>query len=120
MRNLLGELGLLSVYEAENGEQALATLEENVKLDIPIDLMLLDWNMPVMSGIELLKCVRQIDRFRLLPIIMITSEDGFKELKMAVDLGVDNYVTKPFTRKTLHEKLNKVWAKYAPVTPSAK
>ena len=93
----------VNFLEAEDGKQAIEDLLGN-----SIDLVLLDWNMPKLSGIDFLKQVRSVDKFRSLPIIMVTSESSKLSVIEAVKAGVTEYITKPINEKVFMEKLCKV------------
>jgi len=101
IRRILLELGY-EVCEASNGREALEVLEAE-KPDV--DLVLADWNMPVMNGLELLKELRQDSEFCGLKVLMVTTETKMEHMKSAMDAGADEYVMKPFTRDILLEKL---------------
>ena len=101
IRRILLELGY-EVCEASNGREALEVLEAE-KPDV--DLVLADWNMPVMNGLELLKELRQDSEFCGLKVLMVTTETEMEHMKSAMDAGADEYVMKPFTRDILLEKL---------------
>jgi two-component system chemotaxis response regulator CheY len=89
--------------EASNGKQALALLEEQ-----QIDLVLLDWNMPELSGLDFLKAVRANDRYKNLPIIMVTSEAARYNVIEALKNGATDYIIKPVNEKSFREKLSKI------------
>ena len=89
--------------EAEDGKLALEVL-----LEKKVDLVLLDWNMPNMSGIDFLKLVRSMDNYKDIPIIMVTSESDKFHVIEAVKAGATAYITKPYNEKILLEKLSKV------------
>ena len=89
--------------EASDGSQALQALTAN-----KIDLVLLDWNIPRLSGIDLLKKVRSMDAYRNIPIVMVTSESSNLNIVEAVKAGATAYITKPFTEKTFLEKISKI------------
>jgi len=101
--NLLKQLGFSNVVEAGDGKEAL----EKVHSD-KIDLVVSDWNMPNMTGIEFLKELRADERYKSLPFIMVTAEGKKENVIAAVHAGVSNYVVKPFNAATLKEKLIKV------------
>ena len=101
--NLLRQLGFTNVVEAADGKQAL----EKVR-DDKIDLVVSDWNMPNMSGMEFLKELRADDQYKSLPFIMVTAEGKKENVIAAVQAGVNNYIVKPFNAATLKEKLVKV------------
>jgi two-component system chemotaxis response regulator CheY len=101
--NLLKQLGFSNVVEASDGKEAL----EKVRSD-KIDLVVSDWNMPNMTGIDFLKELRADEKFKSLPFIMVTAEGKKENVIAAVHAGVSNYVVKPFNAATLKEKLIKV------------
>lgn len=92
------------ISEAGNGREALSRLEE---MDAP-DLIMVDWNMPEMSGIEFLKAVRQMPEYNDTRIIMVTTETEMKRMAEALSLGANEYVMKPFTRDILIQKLDQL------------
>lgn len=101
--NLLRQLGFTNVVEAQDGAFAL----EKVK-DDNIDLVISDWNMPNMTGLEFLKALRASEEYKELPFIMVTAEGKKENVIAAVQAGVNNYIVKPFNAATLKEKLSKV------------
>lgn len=101
IKNTLSRLGYEDVLEGEDGLQGWAVLEENPD----IGMLITDWNMPEMNGLELVKKVRADGRFTDLPIIMVTTEGGKTEVITALKAGVNNYIVKPFTPQVLKEKL---------------
>lgn len=103
-KNTLKTLGLTDVTEAADGLEALSCLANEKP-----DLMLVDWNMPNMDGITLIRKVRESDK--ALPIIMVTTEAEKSRVLEAVKAGVNNYVVKPFTAETLSEKIQQTMAK---------
>ena len=103
-KNVLAQLGYTDVLEAADGVEALKVLNE----DRP-DLMLVDWNMPNMDGLSLVKAVREKDKS--LSIIMCTTEAEKGRVLEAIKAGVNNYVVKPFTAETLAEKIEQTLAK---------
>lgn len=112
-KNTLKTLGHEDVLEAADGLEALASLGQN-----KVDLMLVDWNMPNMDGISLIRKVRETDK--TIPIIMVTTEAEKSRVIEAVKAGVNNYVVKPFTAETLSEKINQTMAKvHGPATAPA-
>ncbi len=90
------------VCEAANGIEALAIIEQD---KTSVKLVLSDWNMPEMNGLELLKRLRQDPEFSSLVIIMVTSETELDQMSVALEAGANEYVMKPFTREILMEKL---------------
>ncbi len=102
MRRIIGKSLASANYddvtEAENGEEALTKLEG-------IELILTDWNMPVMDGLTMVKTIRAKDAYKTVPIMMITSQAAKKEVIEALKVGVNDYIVKPFTAGTLIEKV---------------
>lgn len=105
VRTLLKQNGFHNIVEAENGIAAFQTLET----EKDIEFIVSDWNMPEMTGIELLKKVRSTPKYKELPFLMVTAEAEKENIIEAVKAGVSNYVVKPFTGQTLKEKLDKVF-----------
>jgi two-component system chemotaxis response regulator CheY len=101
IRRILLEIGY-EVCEACNGKEALDVLEAERP---DVELVLADWNMPVMNGLELLKRLRQDSEFSALKVLMVTTETEIEHMRSAMDAGADEYVMKPFTRDILLEKL---------------
>ncbi len=101
IKNTLSRLGYEDVLEGEDGLQGWTVLNENPD----ISMLITDWNMPEMNGLELVKKVRSDTRFSDLPIIMVTTEGGKAEVITALKAGVNNYIVKPFTPQVLKEKL---------------
>ncbi len=104
IKNTLGRLGHKDVLEAEHGAEAWKLMEENPDIDV----LITDWNMPEMNGLELVKKVRSEGKYDDLPIIMVTTEGGKAEVITALKAGVNNYIVKPFTPQVLKEKLEDV------------
>ena len=108
MRMILGkilkELGY-EVREAANGREALEVMEAEMAA---VTLVLADWNMPEMSGLELLKRLRQNPRLASLVVVMVTTESGMGQMVEALEAGANEYVMKPFTKEILMEKLQMV------------
>jgi len=104
--NVILQLGYKKddIVEAENGQQAWETLNTDT-----FDVVLTDWNMPIMSGLDLVKLIRNEEKYSGLPIIMITTEGGKAEVVTALKAGVNNYIVKPFTAILLKDKLNAVF-----------
>jgi len=107
VRNLLKELGFTNVDEAEDGVIALQKLKNG-----NIDFVITDWNMPNMTGIDLLKKIRADAALKGLPVLMITAEAKKENIIMAAQSGASGYIVKPFTAAVLEEKLNKIFEKY--------
>lgn len=101
MRNLLKQLGFENVEEAIDGSSALEILKENPKFGLIIS----DWNMEPMTGIELLRNVRSTDTLKAIPFIMVTAESKSENVIAAKEAGVSNYIVKPFNADTLKAKM---------------
>jgi two-component system chemotaxis response regulator CheY len=112
VRNLLQDLGFSNVSEADDGKTAWPML-----LTGNFDLLVTDWNMPGMPGLDLLKAVRADPRLARLPVLMLTAEAKREQIVEAAQAGVNGYVIKPFTAETLKAKLDKILAAMPP--PSA-
>ena len=103
LRKILESIGF-EVEQAENGQVAYDALCASVPFDVP-DLALVDWNMPVMNGIELVEAVRANEEFDDLKIIMCTTETEISQMILALQTGANEYVMKPFTPDTIADKL---------------
>lgn len=103
IRNLLKQIGFENVDEAEDGVQALSKLKSG-----SYGLIVTDWNMPNMEGIDLLRNIRKEESIKDLPVLMVTAEAEKEKVIEAIKAGVDNYIVKPFTAEVLKEKLEKV------------
>ena len=100
LKKILNEVGFEG-SEAEDGSEALIRLKE---LD-RVDLMLVDWNMPVMDGLEFVRAVRQDNAYDEVPLMMVTTEDTMDRVVEALNAGANEYVMKPFTSESIIEKL---------------
>jgi two-component system chemotaxis response regulator CheY len=103
--NILHRLGYTNVVEAENGADALKKLKEE-----KFELVISDWNMPTMTGLELLQAVRADDSLKGTPFLMVTAEGRKENILAAVKSGANNYVVKPFNQATLEEKINAIFS----------
>ncbi|MFZ4498798.1 MAG: chemotaxis response regulator CheY [Burkholderiales bacterium] len=108
VRNLLKELGFSNADEAEDGVVALQKLRAS-----RFDFVVTDWNMPNMTGIELLRNIRADASLKHLPVLMVTAEARKENIIEAAQAGASGYVVKPFTAATLDEKLKKIFANMA-------
>ena len=104
IKNTLARIGDMEVYEGENGLDGWNVLNQHSDAG----MLITDWNMPDMNGLELVTKVRADPRFANLPIIMITTEGGKAQVITALKAGVNNYIVKPFTPDVLREKLSAV------------
>ena len=104
IKNLLRDLGFTNTHEADDGNTALPMLQAG-----NFDFLVTDWNMPGMTGIDLLKAVRADPKLRTLPVLMVTAESKRDQIIEAAKAGVNGYVVKPFTAATLEEKIHKIF-----------
>ena len=110
LRNVLKEIGYTNVRDAKDGEEAFNTLKIG-----GYGLVVTDWNMPVMTGLELLKAIRADAELKTLPVLMVTAEAQKENIIEVVQAGVSDYIVKPFTGDGLQKKLVKIFAKKTPV-----
>ncbi|MDH3354867.1 MAG: chemotaxis response regulator CheY [Chromatiales bacterium] len=108
IKNLLRELGFTNTHEADDGNTALPMLKDG-----DYELLVTDWNMPGMEGIDLLKAVRADPSLAKLPVLMVTAEQKKEQIVAAAQAGVNGYIVKPFTAGTLKEKLDKIFERMA-------
>jgi two-component system chemotaxis response regulator CheY len=108
VRNILKQIGFDDIVEAEDGQAALQILKNET-----VGLVVTDWNMPNMTGLELLQKIRTDPKTANLPVLMVTAEGLKENVVAAVKAGVNNYVVKPFTAEVLQEKLEQIFKKLA-------
>jgi two-component system, chemotaxis family, chemotaxis protein CheY len=106
IKNILRQLGMTNIVEADDGTTAWELLNKD-----QIDFIVSDWNMPKMTGIELLRKVRGSEEFADLPFLMVTAEAQQENIIEAVQAKVSNYIVKPFTAETLGQKIDKIFEK---------
>jgi two-component system chemotaxis response regulator CheY len=104
IKNTLQRLGYDDVLEAEHGVEAWQIMERTPDINV----LITDWNMPEMNGLDLVRKVRAEKKYESMPIIMVTTEGGKAEVITALKAGVNNYIVKPFTPQVLKEKLEDV------------
>ena len=104
VKNVLKQIGFRYISEADDGKSALKAMKSE-----KFDLIMCDWNMPEMPGIDLLNAVRADTELKDTPFVMVTAEAQKENILQAVKAGVSNYVVKPFTAETVEEKLKKVF-----------
>ncbi|HHS83390.1 MAG TPA: chemotaxis protein CheY [Gammaproteobacteria bacterium] len=104
IKNLLRDLGFNNTSEADDGSTALPMLQNG-----SFDFLVTDWNMPGMTGIDLLKAVRADENLAHMPVLMVTAEQKREQIIEAAQAGVNGYIIKPFTAQTLKEKLDKIF-----------
>lgn len=103
VKNTLSKIGYSDIMEAENGKEALDKLEAAGG----VDMIVTDWNMPVMDGLKLVKNVRS-GPYKSVPILMVTTMAAKEDVIQALKAGVNNYVVKPMTPETLREKIDSI------------
>ena len=104
IKNLLRDLGFSNTQEADDGVTALPMLRNG-----DFDFLVTDWNMPGMTGIDLLKEMRADEKLASLPVLMVTAEAKRDQIIEAAQAGVNGYVVKPFTAQVLKEKIDKIF-----------
>ncbi|MGV8843809.1 MAG: chemotaxis response regulator CheY [Pseudomonas sp.] len=104
IKNLLRDLGFTNTAEADDGLTGLPMLQNG-----SFDFLVTDWNMPGMSGIDLLRAVRADERLKHLPVLMVTAESKRDQIIEAAQAGINGYVVKPFTALVLKEKIEKIF-----------
>jgi two-component system, chemotaxis family, chemotaxis protein CheY len=106
VKNVLKQISIENVVEAENGKHALNVLKND-----DVDLIISDWMMPEMTGIEFLKVCKEDDEKKKIPFIMVTAEGQKESVMEAIKSGVDNYIVKPFTPEKLKDAIDKARAR---------
>ena len=104
IKNLLRDLGFNNTSEADDGQTALPMLQSG-----NYDFLVTDWNMPGMTGIDLLKTVRADEKLATLPVLLVTAEQKREQIIEAAQAGVNGYIVKPFTAEVLKEKIGKIF-----------
>ncbi|MDH4134576.1 MAG: chemotaxis response regulator CheY [Gammaproteobacteria bacterium] len=112
IKGLLHELGYTNIDEADDGNTALPMLRAGA-----YDFLITDWNMPGMTGLDLLKNVRADGKLSKLPVLMVTAEAKREQIVEAAQCGVNGYVVKPFTANTLKEKMDKIFERLSATAP---
>ena len=106
IKNSLKALGYNDVIEAENGQVGLAKIQNE-----GVDFVITDWSMPVMTGLEMVRALRDNTATKAVPILMVTAVGQKEEIVQAVGAGVNGYIVKPFEAETLHQKMQQVLGK---------
>ena len=104
IRNILRQIGFTNVQEADDGASALPMVKAQT-----FDLIISDWNMPKMNGLDFLKAVRSDPQLKSVPFLMVTAEALKENIIAATQAGVSNYIVKPFNAQTLEEKIKKIF-----------
>jgi len=105
IENSLKKLGIKELTDAENGVDALEKIQKQ-----DFDMILTDWNMPEMNGKELVEHVRKIDKYKTIPILMITTRGMQEDVVTAIKSGVNGYIVKPFTPEILKKKMVEIFS----------
>ncbi len=111
IKNMLGQIGFKNLQEADDGATAWPMIQEAHANGEPFEFIVSDWNMPQMTGLDLLKNIRASDNFKHLPFLMITAEAEQGNVVIAVKAGVSNFIVKPFSAQVLKEKIDKIFNK---------
>ena len=114
LKKILLELGFSQVEEADDGDVALLMLKQAQEEGKPYGVIISDWNMPKMPGLDLLRACKKSPDLKNTPFIMVTAESEQTQIIYAVKSGVSEYVIKPFNSATMKEKLEKAFSKTAP------
>lgn len=109
IKNMLKKMGCDNLHEADDGLPAWEEIQKNHEAGTPYQFIVSDWNMPGMTGLDLLKNIRADERFSTLPFLMVTAEAEQANVVIAVKAGVSNFVVKPFSIITLKEKIDKIF-----------
>lgn len=112
IKNLLRELGYNNVAEADDGHTGLPMLQAG-----NFDFLVTDWNMPGMTGIDLLRAVRADAKLCKLPVLMVTAEAKKDQIIEAAQAGVNGYIVKPFNAQTLKEKIDRIFQRAGSTGP---
>ncbi len=116
IKKVLTDLGYLNSVEAPDGQQAYQLMIDHAKSNDPFEFVITDWNMPNMSGLELLKKCRGEEAFKKIPFMMVTAESEQTQILEALKIGVTEYVIKPFSPATLKDKLESAYKKLKTTT----
>lgn len=109
IKNMLSQIGFTNISEADDGATAWPLIEGAIKDGKPFEFVVSDWNMPKMTGLDLLKNVRSTPGLEKLPFLMITAESEQGNVVIAVKAGVSNFIIKPFSAQVLKEKIDKIF-----------
>jgi two-component system chemotaxis response regulator CheY len=113
VKNQLKALGFKNIIEASDGEAAFSVVMSAASVGVPIELIISDWNMPKMTGLEFLRQIRASDSLGNTPFILLTSESERDQVTEAILAGVSQYIVKPFAAKSFEDKVRSVWNKIA-------
>ena len=113
LKDILKKLGFTKINEAEDGNKALMMLREAVGTDKPFGFIISDWNMPNKTGLALLQDCLADDDLKDIPFLMVTIESEREYVLKAIEMGVSDFVVKPFTAKTIEQKITGIWSRLA-------
>ena len=111
IKNMMRKIGFTDITEADDGSTAWPKIEEAHTNGVPFEFIVSDWNMPQMSGLDLIKKMRADERFKQTPFLMITAEAEQGNVVIAVKAGVSNFIVKPFNEAVLKDKIAKIFNK---------
>ena len=109
VKNQLLGMGYKKIFEAENGSVALEQVKGSLATGSSFNLILCDWNMPVMNGINFLVEIKADIKLRSIPVLIVTAESDVKQVVQAISAGASDYIVKPFDENILAEKMKAVW-----------
>lgn len=119
VKKVLVELGYSDILEAEDGKIALQLIQDAANNGAPFQCIVSDWNMPNMTGLELLKACKADPKLKEIPFMLVTAESEKEQIIEAAKAGVSEYVVKPFNAATLKDKLTRVYNKHNPAAKAA-
>ncbi|MES2801278.1 MAG: response regulator [Bdellovibrionota bacterium] len=119
VKKVLVELGYSDIHEAADGKLALQLIQDAANNGTPFQCIISDWNMPNMTGLELLKACKADPKLKSIPFMLVTAESEKEQIIEAAKAGVSEYVVKPFNAATLKEKLTRVYNKHNPAVTAA-
>lgn len=114
LRNILTDMGFSEFHEAVDGAEALQKIEDGQRAGAPIEIIFSDWNMPNMTGIELLEAIRKSEAYKHIPFVMVTAEAEKLATIKALKMGANDYIVKPIAPDVLMEKVKKILQQTAP------
>jgi two-component system chemotaxis response regulator CheY len=109
IKNMLQQVGFKNIEEADDGATAWPKIEQGLASGEPYQFIISDWNMPQMTGIDLLGKIKGNDKLKTVPFLMVTAEAEQGNVVIAVKAGVSNFIVKPFSAQVLKEKIDKIF-----------
>jgi len=110
-KNMLTQVGFKNVKECDNGEDALALIEEGIQTNEKYEFIISEWSLPKLTGEELLKKIRSNPSTKDLPFLLVTGDAEQQTIMNAIKAGADNFIVKPFSSQTLQEKIGAIHQK---------